>query len=146
VEKVLIVNPPKIVLDVFDNPAGARDQLTHVTLPEFTCLCPKTGQPDFAKHELVYVPDELCIELKSLKQYAWTFRDRGVFHEACSGEMFEQFWFAIRPRWMRLTSRWYVRGGIYTTIVSEDRQVGYDVPDWIYENANQQRDSSENYA
>jgi 7-cyano-7-deazaguanine reductase len=94
-------------------------------IPEFTCLCPKTGQPDFATLSLEYVPDERCIELKSLKLYVWSFRDRGAFHEAVSNEILEQLVDATMPRFMRLSARFNVRGGIYTTIVAEHRRSGW---------------------
>ena len=85
-------------------------------IPEFTCLCPRTGQPDFATLELEYVPDRLCVELKSLKLYIWSFRDRGAFHEAVTNEIARRIWSAaVQPRFLRLTARFNVRGGIYTT-------------------------------
>ena len=91
-------------------------------IPEFTCLCPKTGQPDFATLDLEYVPDRLCVELKSLKLYIWSFRDRGVFHEAVTNEIADHLATATHPRFLRLTARFNVRGGIYTTVVAERRQ------------------------
>jgi 7-cyano-7-deazaguanine reductase len=96
-----------------------------MTMPEFTCLCPKTGQPDFATLELEYVADQLCVELKSLKQYIWSFRDRGAFHEAVTNEIADHLANATRPRFMRLTARFNVRGGIYTTVVAERGQPGW---------------------
>ena len=94
-------------------------------MPEFTCLCPKTGQPDFAVLELEYVADQLCVELKSLKQYIWSFRDLGAFHEAVTNEIADQLAAATQPRFLRLTARFNVRGGIYTTIVAERGQPGW---------------------
>lgn len=99
-----------------------------MTLPEFTCLCPKTGQPDFATFELEYVPDELCVELKSLKLYLWSFRDRGAFHEAVTNEIADDLANACAPRFLRLTGKFNVRGGIYTTVVVERRKAGWQAP------------------
>ena len=109
----------------FNNPAAERDYTIRMTLPEFTCLCPVTGQPDFATLELEYVPDRLCVELKSLKLYIWSFRDRGAFHEAVTNEIVDCLAGAIHPRFMRLTARFNVRGGIYTTVVAERRREGW---------------------
>ena len=94
-------------------------------MPEFTCLCPRTGQPDFATLELEYVPADLCVELKSLKLYIWSFRDRGAFHEAVTNEIADQLDTAMRARFLRLTARFNVRGGIYTSVVAERRQPGW---------------------
>jgi 7-cyano-7-deazaguanine reductase len=119
---------PSAALETFANPAPSRDYTIRMTLPEFTCLCPKTGQPDFATLELEYVPDALCVELKSLKLYIWSFRDRGAFHEAVTNEILESLVDATRPRFMRLTARFNVRGGIYTTVVAEHRAPGWTAP------------------
>jgi 7-cyano-7-deazaguanine reductase len=113
---------PSRELDTFANPAPERDYTIRMSIPEFTCLCPKTGQPDFATLELEYVPDRLCVELKSLKLYIWSFRDRGAFHEAVTNEIVDHLAGATAPRFMRLTARFNVRGGIYTTVVAERRQ------------------------
>lgn len=94
-------------------------------IPEFTCLCPKTGQPDFATLLLDYIPDQLCVELKSLKLYIWSFRDRGCFHEAVTNRILDDLVAATAPRYMKLTARFYVRGGIFTTVVAEHRQSGW---------------------
>lgn len=94
-------------------------------IPEFTCLCPRTGQPDFATLELDYVPDRLCLELKSLKLYVWSFRNEGAFHESVTNRILEDLVRAARPRFMRLTARFNVRGGIYTTIVAEHVKAGW---------------------
>ena len=94
-------------------------------IPEFTCLCPKTGQPDFATLELDYVPDRRCVELKSLKLYIWSFRNEGAFHEAVTNRMLDDLVKAVRPRFMRLTARFYVRGGIFTTVIAEHRKSGW---------------------
>jgi 7-cyano-7-deazaguanine reductase len=115
-------------LDTFPNPAPARDYAIHMRIPEFTCLCPKTGQPDFATLLLDYVPDRLCVELKSLKLYIWSFRDEGKFHEAVTNEILDQLVKATKPRFMRLTARFYVRGGIFTTVVAEHRKKGWQAP------------------
>jgi 7-cyano-7-deazaguanine reductase len=94
-------------------------------IPEFTCLCPKTGQPDFATLYLDYIPDRTCVELKSLKLYIWSYRDQGTFHEAVTNRILDDLVAATKPRFMRLTARFNVRGGIYTTIVAEHRKKGW---------------------
>jgi 7-cyano-7-deazaguanine reductase len=91
-------------------------------IPEFTCLCPKTGQPDFATLLLEYVPDALCVELKSLKLYVWSYRNEGAFHEAVTNRILDDLVTLLNPRFMRLTAEFNVRGGIYTTVVAEQRQ------------------------
>ena len=116
---------PGNCLETFANPASGRDYTIRMTVPEFSCLCPKTGQPDFATLELEYVPDERCVELKSLKLYVWSFRNRGAFHEAVTNEVLGALVAATGPRFMRLTARFNVRGGIYTTVVAEHRQPGW---------------------
>ena len=116
---------PSATLETFPNPQPDRDYTIRMTIPEFTCLCPKTGQPDFATLELEYVPDKLCVELKSLKLYIWSFRDRGAFHEAVTNEILAALAGATAPRFMRLAARFNVRGGIFTTIVAEHRQPGW---------------------
>jgi 7-cyano-7-deazaguanine reductase len=113
---------PTRELETFPNPEVARDYTIRMQIPEFTCLCPRTGQPDFATLELEYVPDALCVELKSLKLYIWSFRDRGAFHEAVTNEIADHLDAALRVRFLRLTARFNVRGGIYTTVVAERRQ------------------------
>jgi 7-cyano-7-deazaguanine reductase len=95
-------------------------------IPEFTCLCPKTGQPDFATLHLEYVPDAKCVELKSLKLYIWSYRDEGAFHEAVTNRILDDLVQATKPRFMRLTAEFYVRGGIYTTVVAEHRKTGWE--------------------
>jgi len=112
-------------LETFPNPARDTDYTIRMTLPEFTCLCPKTGQPDFATFELEYVPDELCVELKSLKLYLWSFRDEGAFHEAVTNRIADDLARACIPRFLRLTGKFNVRGGIYTTVVVERRKPGW---------------------
>lgn len=113
-------------IETFQNPSLVRDYTIRMQIPEFTCLCPRTGQPDFATLELEYVPDKLCVELKSLKLYVWSFRDRGAFHEAVTNEIVDRLVSAMDPKFLRLTARFNVRGGIYTTIVSERRR-----DDWV---------------
>ena len=116
---------PSRDLETFLNPAPERDYTIRIRVPEFTCLCPKTGQPDFAELTLEYVPDRRCVELKSLKLYVWSYRDQGAFHEAVTNLMLEDLVGATLPRFMRLTAEFNVRGGIFTTVVSEHR-----APDW----------------
>lgn len=116
---------PSATLETFPNPAPDRDYTIRMSIPEFTCLCPRTGQPDFATLELDYVADRLCVELKSLKLYIWSFRDRGAFHEAVTNEIADQLAAAMQPRFLRLTARFNVRGGIHTTVVAERRQSGW---------------------
>ena len=113
------------LLQTFPNPATERDYTIRMSMPEFTCLCPKTGQPDFATMDLEYVADQHCVELKSLKLYIWSFRDRGVFHEAASNEILAELAGRLEPRFMRLTARFNVRGGIYTTVVVEHFKAGW---------------------
>jgi 7-cyano-7-deazaguanine reductase len=119
---------PATSLETFPNPARDRDYTIRMTLPEFTCLCPKTGQPDFATFELEYVPDELCVELKALKLYLWSYRDRGAFHEAVTNQITDDLVKACAPRFLRLTGKFNVRGGIYTTVVVERRKPGWTPP------------------
>ena len=119
---------PSSQLETFANPAPERDYTIRMQIPEFTCLCPKTGQPDFATLELEYVADRRCVELKSLKLYVWSFRDRGAFHEAVTNEILGQLLAAVAPRFMRLTAKFNVRGGIYTTIVAEHRAPRWNPP------------------
>jgi 7-cyano-7-deazaguanine reductase len=116
---------PSKRLQTFSNPSPGRDYRIHMSMPEFTCLCPLTGQPDFATLELEYVPDRLCVELKSLKLYLWSFRDEGAFHEAVTNRILDDLVRATRPRSMRLAARFNVRGGITTAIVAEHRKRGW---------------------
>jgi 7-cyano-7-deazaguanine reductase len=116
---------PSTRLETFTNPARDTDYTIRMTLPEFTCLCPKTGQPDFATFELEYVPDELCIELKALKLYLWSYRDQGAFHEAVTNQIANDLDGACAPRFLRLSGKFNVRGGIYTTVVVERRKPGW---------------------
>lgn len=114
-----------MALDTFDNPHPERDYTIRIEIPEFTCLCPKTGQPDFATLSLEYVPDRACVELKSLKLYIWSYRDVGAFHEAVTNRILSDLVEALAPRFMRLTAEFNVRGGIYTTVVAEHRQAAW---------------------
>jgi len=116
---------PSKRLQTFRNPSPERDYRIQMQMPEFTCLCPLTGQPDFATLELEYVPDRLCVELKSLKLYVWSFRGKGAFHEAVTNRILDDLVRATRPRFMRLTARFNVRGGIATAIVAEHRKRGW---------------------
>ena len=119
---------PSRKLATFANPQPARDYRIHMEIPEFTCLCPKTGQPDFATLVLDYVPDRLCVELKSLKLYIWSYRNAGAFHEAVTNRILDDLARATRPRYMRLAAKFYVRGGIYTTVVAEHVKPGWTPP------------------
>jgi len=116
---------PSKQLQTFANPNPGRDFRIHMEIPEFTCLCPMTGQPDFATLELDYVPDRKCVELKSLKLYVWSYRDQGAFHEAVTNRILDDLAAATRPRFMRLTAHFKVRGGIHTTVVAEHRKKGW---------------------
>jgi 7-cyano-7-deazaguanine reductase len=114
-------------LATFVNPTPRRDYRIHMEIPEFTCLCPRTGQPDFATLVLDYVPDKRCVELKSLKLYIWSFRNEGTYHEAVTNRILDDLVKAVHPRFMRLTARFYVRGGIFTTVVAEYAKPGWKV-------------------
>jgi 7-cyano-7-deazaguanine reductase len=112
---------PSKTLETFENPRKGRDYTIRITVPEFTCLCPKTGQPDFATLTLEYIPEDLCVELKALKLYVWSFREEGGFHEDMTNRILDDLVKATSPRYMRLTADFNVRGGIYTTVVAEHR-------------------------
>jgi 7-cyano-7-deazaguanine reductase len=116
---------PATEIQTFSNPAPQRDYTVRMSIPEFTCLCPMTGQPDFATLELEYVPDRLCIELKGLKLYLWSFRNRGAFHEAVTNEIVDCLATAISPRFIRLTADFNVRGGIHTWVTAERRAANW---------------------
>jgi 7-cyano-7-deazaguanine reductase len=113
-------------LETFDNPCSRRDYHIHMEIPEFTCLCPKTGQPDFATLYLDYIADQRCVELKSLKLYIWSFREEGHFHEDVTNRILDDLVRATEPRFMRLTAKFYVRGGIFTNVVAEHRKPGWE--------------------
>ena len=112
-------------LETFPNPAADRDFHIHMQIPEFTCLCPKTGQPDFATLFLDYIPDATCVELKSLKLYIWSYRNEGAFHEAVTNRILDDLVAVTAPRFMRLTAKFFVRGGIFTNVVAEYRRPGW---------------------
>lgn len=116
---------PSKTLETFPNPKPERDYVISMRMPEFTCLCPKTGQPDFATLYLDFIADELCVELKALKLYLWSFRDEGAFHEDVTNRIADDLVAAINPRYLRLKAEFYVRGGIYTTVVAEHRKAGW---------------------
>ena len=116
---------PTAHLETFANPSPERDYTIRMSIPEFSCLCPKTGQPDFATLQLEYVPERSCVELKSLKLYIWSFRDRGAFHEAVTNQILSDLIAATAPRFLRLVATFNVRGGIYTTVVAEHRAPGW---------------------
>ncbi|EEF81229.1 preQ(1) synthase [Methylophaga thiooxydans] len=119
---------PSKQLETFDNATPERDYSIHIETPEFTCLCPKTGQPDFATIKLDYVPDEKCVELKSFKLYIWSYRDEGAFHEKVTNTILNDLVEATDPRFMRVTGVFNVRGGVYTTVVAEHRKEGWVPP------------------
>ena len=119
---------PSKKLESFPNPAPQRDYLVHIEVPEFTCLCPLTGQPDFATLILDYVPDRRNVELKALKLYVWSYRDEGAFHEAVTNRILDDLVAALAPRFARLTAKWYVRGGLFTTVIAEHRTKGWKPP------------------
>jgi len=116
---------PSRQLDVFPNPARERDYTIQFVIPEFTCHCPLTGQPDFAHFTIEMVADRLCVELKSLKLYFWSYRDVGAFHEKVTNDIVDDIVRATDPRFIRITAKWNVRGGIYTNVVAEHRQKGW---------------------
>jgi len=120
-----MASQPSRELEVFPNPQTERDYTIRIRIPEFTCLCPKTGQPDFATLVLEYIPDRQCVELKSLKMYAWSFRNEGAFHEAVTNEILADLVAATEPRFMRLTAIFSVRGGIDTTVIAEHQAEGW---------------------
>ena len=116
---------PSKQLHVFANPAPQRDYTIRFAIDEFTCLCPLTGQPDFARFRIEMVCDRLCIELKSLKMYFWSYRNEGAFHEKVTNTILDDIVLATDPRYIRITAKWYVRGGIYTNVVAEHRKKGW---------------------
>lgn len=122
---------PSKNLETFPNPQPGRDYTIRIRVPEFTCLCPKTGQPDFAELTIEYVPEAECVELKALKGYIWSFRDEGAFHEAVTNRILGDLVEAIAPRFMRLTAEFNVRGGIYTTVIAEHRAEDWRPPERV---------------
>ena len=119
---------PSKTLETFDNPQPDRDYTIRIQVPEFTCLCPMTGQPDFAELSIEYIADKLCVELKALKMYVWSYRDEGAFHEAVTNKILSDLVEATQPRFMRLTADFNVRGGIFTTVVAEHRAENWEPP------------------
>ena len=115
-------------LEVFENPRPDKDYTIRISMPEFTCLCPKTGQPDFATLDLAYVPDQVCVELKSLKLYTWSYRDKGTCHETVTNQILDDLVAACAPRFARLEARFNVRGGLYTTVIADYRKPGWQPP------------------
>ncbi|MCH8105212.1 MAG: NADPH-dependent 7-cyano-7-deazaguanine reductase QueF [Proteobacteria bacterium] len=116
-------------LETFDNPHPGRDYTIRIDTPEFTCLCPITGQPDFASIQVEYVADKLCLELKSLKLYFWSYRNEGAFHEAVTNQILSKLVSAISPRFMRVSADFNVRGGVYTQVIAEHRAEGWIAPE-----------------
>ena len=122
------VNPPSVpskALQVFPNPTPKRDYVIQFQIPEFTCHCPLTGQPDFASFTIDMVADKLCVELKSLKMYMWSYRNEGAFHEKVTNDIVDDIVRVADPRFIRITAKWFVRGGIYTNVVAEHRKKGW---------------------
>ncbi len=122
-----MLNKPQKTLETFANPTFVRDYVIKIKMPEFTCLCPKTGQPDFATLYLEYIPAKLCVELKSLKLYIWSYRDQGAFHEDVTNMILDDLVKAVKPNYMRLSAKFNVRGGVYTTVVVDHKADGYKV-------------------
>ena len=112
-------------LEVFPNPKPSRDYTIRIDSPEFTCLCPKTGQPDFATLKLQYIPAKHCVELKSWKLYLWSYREQGGFHEDLTNRILDDLVAALNPRYIRLKAKFNVRGGVYTTVIAEHRAPGW---------------------
>jgi len=124
-------NQPSKELITFPNPSPERDYTIRISVPEFTCLCPLTGQPDFANFVIEYVPEAKNIELKALKMYFWSFREEGGFHEKLTNEILAKLVDATEPRFMRITANWNVRGGIFTTVVAEHKAVDWQAPEVV---------------
>lgn len=120
---------PSTTLETFDNPQPDRDYTIRIDTPEFTCLCPLTGQPDFASIQVEYIADQRCLELKALKLYFWSYRDQGAFHEAVTNKILSDLVAAISPRFMRVTADFNVRGGVYTQIIAEHRADNWVAPE-----------------
>ena len=122
---------PSKNLDTFDNPKPGRNFTIRIDIPEFTCLCPMTGQPDFATITIEYVPNKLCVELKALKLYMWSFREQGAFHEAVTNEMLDDIVKVIAPNFIRIRAEFNVRGGIYTTVIAEHKDDNWQAPELV---------------
>ncbi len=132
IDEATMTTQPSKSLETFPNPSPERDYTIHIRIPEFTCLCPKTGQPDFATLFLDYVPDRNCVELKALKNYIWSFRNEGAFHEAITNQILQELVEILEPRFLRLRAEFNVRGGIYTSVVSEHRAPGWQPPEAVH--------------
>jgi len=128
----LMTTQPSRSLETFPNPNPEHDYTIRMKIPEFTCVCPKTGQPDFASFHLDYIPDEKCVELKSLKLYMWSYRDEGAFHEAITNQILKDLVNATKPRYMRLRGEFNVRGGIFTDVVVEHQQDDWQHPQPVH--------------
>ena len=126
--------PPlkKSTLETFSNPAPSRNYFINMEIPEFTSLCPLTGQPDFATFKLVYVPNKLCVELKSLKLYMWSYRNKKAFHEKLTNKILDDIARVSKPKFIRLKGRFFVRGGIFTTITAEKREKNWIPEQYIH--------------
>jgi len=122
---------PSKELDTFENPKPGRDFTIRIDIPEFTCLCPMTGQPDFATITIEYVPNKLCVELKALKLYMWSFREEGAFHEAVTNEILDDIVKVISPNFMRIRAEFNVRGGIYTSVIVEHKDDNWNAPELV---------------
>ena len=122
---------PSKELETFENPTIGRDYTIRIDTPEFTCLCPKTGQPDFATITVEYIPKKLCVELKALKLYMWSFRDQGAFHEAVTNQILDDLVAVTDPNFMRIRAEFNVRGGIYTTVIAEHKKPDWQVPELV---------------
>jgi len=125
------MSQPSKQLETFPNPQPGRDYTVRIDVPEFTCLCPKTGQPDFATITIEYIPAALCVELKSLKLYMWWYRDQGAFHEAVTNAILDDLVAATAPNFLRVRAEFNVRGGIYTTVIAEHKNPGWRPPESV---------------
>jgi 7-cyano-7-deazaguanine reductase len=123
---------PSRQLDTFENPAPERDYVIRFDIPEFTCLCPLTGQPDFAHFVIEIVADRYCVETKSLKQYFWSYRNEGAFHEKVTNTILSDLVKALSPRFARISADWYVRGGIRTYVTAEHRKRGWKPAPYVH--------------
>jgi 7-cyano-7-deazaguanine reductase len=123
---------PSRQLDTFENPAPERDYVIRFDIPEFTCLCPLTGQPDFAHFLIEIVADKHCVETKSLKQYFWSYRNEGAFHEKVTNSILSDLVKALSPRFVRISADWYVRGGIRTYVTAEHRKRGWKPAPYVH--------------
>ncbi len=123
---------PSRELDTVENPQPDRDYTIRIDAPEFTCLCPLTGQPDFATVNVEYIPDRLCLELKALKLYLWSYRNEGAFHEAVTNKILSDLVEVSQPRFMRVSADFNVRGGVYTQVVVEHRAENWVAVEPVY--------------